>query len=315
MKALIIGHSGQDGKLLVEQLLARRYGLAGFSGRTFYSNCGFQPNSAPNVLNYNQMAWLVSSLKPDEIYYLAAYNFSSEDNLDEQSDARFTKNRQTHVDGLLNVLEAVRQHSPRSRLFYAGSSLVFGDWAGTKQDEDTRFDPEGFYGITKAIGTVLCREYRLKYDLFCVAGILYNHESIYRSKNYLSSKLIRQAIQIKQGAISHITVGNPEASVDWGYAPDYVDAFTRTLKLDEPENFVIATGQLHTVQDFIDAVFDCLGIDPQDKINVDEQIMARKHKTRVGDASKLRRLTGWSPSLDFRGMIARLVEQRLQNPG
>lgn len=315
MKALIIGHSGQDGELLYGQLLERGYDLVGFDGMTFQSNCPPAPGENPDVLDHGHMARLFASFAPDEVYYLAAYNFSSEDNPDGSSDALFDNNRRIHLDGLLNVLEAMRQHSPHSRLFYAGSSLMFGDSGGVPQNEDTPLEPEGFYGVTKAAGAMLCREYRRHYGLYATVGILYNHESVLRTPNYLSARLIRQAIQIKRGELDKMTVGNPSAAVDWGYAPDYVDAFQRILGLEQPEDFVVATGRLHTVQEFIDTVFACLDLDPAGKVVVDGGILSREHKTRVGDASKLRRLTGWEPSLDFEGMIARLVEQRLSGQG
>ena len=214
-----------------------------------------------------------------------------------------------HVSGLRNVLEAMKCYRPRARLFYAASSHVFGTSGGEWQDERTPFAPKSAYGISKVAGIECCQTYRQRDGLFAATGILFNHESALRKPSFLSQKIVRGALRARRDPAYRITLGDLDAATDWGYAPDYVEAMWRILQLPEASDFVVASGEVHTVREFARAAFGTLGLDWQQHVQTDASLLNRTSVALRGNSTKLRAATGWSPSVSFAELVARLVHE------
>ena len=250
---------------------------------------------------------MLREFHPDEVYYFAAFHHSSEDKASEDVLHLFTESYRINVQALLHFLEGIRKYSPKTRLFYSGSSLLFGDADTEIQSESTPFKPETVYGITKLDGVLSCRYYSKQYGIFASTGIFYNHESSYRTDNFISKKIIKGALEISRGKKEKLVVGNLHAEVDWGYAPDYVDAACRILHIDFPGEFIIATGKRHSVLDFVKITFDYLGLNWKEHVTENKTLLTRNRKPMIGDPSKLMRTTGWRPTVDFKEMIRLLL--------
>jgi GDPmannose 4,6-dehydratase len=251
-------------------------------------------------------------LQPAEIYYLAAYHHSSQEKTTAYPPAIFAHSFEVHVTGLIHYLDAIRLHSPSTRLFYAASSLVFGEPPSPVQTEETPFNPRCAYGISKAAGVHCCRHYRHNYGTFAAAGILYNHESPLRHEKFVSQKIIQAALRIRSGTQDRLILGDLSAEIDWGYAPDFVDAMTRILALDAPEDFIIATGETHSVHEFVEIAFGLLGLDWRKYVVEDPTVLSRRKARMAGDPTRLRRATGWNPSITFPKMIEALLSSELR---
>lgn len=311
--ALIIGHSGQDGSYLSEALASREYSVLGLS-RTGIEAVNCDPHPLVDVGDKVGIDRLLAQLRPREVYYLAAYHHSAETETPDDHEV-FERSLATHAHGLLNVLEGLRRHAPDARLFYAASSHLFGDPVEVPQSEETPFRPTSPYGISKLLGVQLAGFYRRQHGLHCACGILFNHESPRRPPQFLSRKIAAAAAAIHAGHKQELRLGNLDAQLDMGYAPDYVDAMWRILQLPEPGDFVISTGKLITVRDLLEAVFSCLGLDWHDHVVEDPSILIRQTNRRpyVGDNTKLRQLTGWAPSTDLAHLARHLVESEIGN--
>lgn len=306
--ALLVGAGGQDGTLLIELLRRRGYRVVGIDSR--------QPSALEGVfweqtdiLNKDQVVSLVGRVRPAECYYLAAFHHSAEDaELQSGAAALFHKSYAIHVQGLIHFLDAIAQNSPHTRLFYAASSHVFGSPAVQPQSEATPMYPDNIYGITKAAGIHCCRFFRNDHRVFASAGILYNHESHLRPPTFLSQKIVRGVLAFKADNSQRLVLGDLSATVDWGYAPDYVEAMTRILGHTAPDDFIVATGVPHTVGDFLKTACEIAGVDWQQCASTKASLLQKKSALLIGDSSKLRRITGWQPSVSFREMIQRLLE-------
>jgi GDPmannose 4,6-dehydratase len=306
--AIIVGHKGQDGRLLNSLLQGRGYSVIGI-GRSRVETFGPIDSVPPCSLSEPEtLATLVRRTQPNEIYYLAAHHGSSESQ--HRNPLREWQSlHAVNVDGLLSFLESIRLYAQSCRLFYASSSLIYGSHpAASPQTEDTPCNPDEPYGASKAYAADICRDYRRHLGVFASVGILYNHESHLRRGDFLSMKLARGAIAASRGDNAHVAVGSLDATVDWGYAPDFVDAFTRILQVDYPTDFVVATGVMHSVRDFADAAYRRVGLDWSRYVREVPSILARRRTGRVGNPAKLRRLTGWLPSLSFEGMVHAIVD-------
>jgi GDPmannose 4,6-dehydratase len=294
-RALIIGSRGQDGTLLTSFLAASGWEVDGV-GKEDLDVC--RPDAVKTVLARGYQ----------HIYYLAAYHHSSQDSAVPGDRELYKKSSEVHVIGLINFLEGIRYVSPASRIFYAASSMVFGSPVQEPQNEDTPFAPLCIYGISKTSGIYLCRLYREKHGVFASSGILFNHESPLRQRKFVIPKIIHSAIAISRGSHEKLHLGDLSARVDWGYAPDYVDAMHRILCLDQPEDFVIATGENHFVQEVVEIVFTALGLDWRDHVLESPSILTRQRTALRGDSSKLHKATGWKPTVGFKQMILDLLE-------
>ena len=224
-RVIIVGSSGQDGRILCDQLLALGAEVIGISRRTQPARERFT-HAAIDLMNAAQVADLVAKSQPEEIYYLAACHHSSQETIGASPLPLFQESFAVHVTGLLHFLEAVRQFSPATRLFYAASALVFGEPPNEEQDEQTPMNPRCAYGITKTAGIHCCRFFRNTHGVFAAAGILYKHESPQREEKFVSQKIVRTALRISRGEKGPLLLGDLSARVDWGYAPDYVAAMS-----------------------------------------------------------------------------------------
>jgi GDPmannose 4,6-dehydratase len=303
--AIIVGSEGQDGRIAFDLLLQKQYRVLGL-GRGKVRSVGINWDGIIDITNAADVLRLTKEVAADEIYYLAACHQSSQDRL--RDEAQLLKESQAvHVEGLLYFCEGIRMNSPKTRLFYAASSLIFEGTSTAMQDEETPFCPQSIYGMTKLNGLLLCRYYRAKYGLFTCSGILYNHESAYRGDNFISGKIIKAALNIKAGRQKDLVLGDLNAEVDWGYAPDYVQAMQCILNSIKADDFIIASGKKHSVREFVQTAFDLLGLDYKQYVREDPRLMTRKRRTLVGNSRKLSQLTGWRPTVDLRGMIKLLL--------
>jgi len=296
VNALVIGGLGQDGRLLQQHLTAGGMNVIPL-GRG-----DLDPG------DFSRIRDLLRAGLYNEIYYLAAHHHSSQDAAALDELALYRHSASVHIEGLMHFLEAIRIDSPATRLFYAGSALVFGSPPGDLQNEGTPFDPRCIYGITKAAGLRLCRLYRDMHGIFASGGILFNHESPLRQPKFVIPKIVNAAIAIARGSQEKLRLGDLSARVDWGYAPDYVDAMARILRLPEPGDYVIATGETHSVQEAVEIVFGHLNLDWREHVEESHGILTRKRAVLCGDSSKLRAATGWQPTVSFHDMLEILLE-------
>jgi GDPmannose 4,6-dehydratase len=312
-RALIIGSAGQDGRLLSERLDREGGAVVGVERGRVTCSGGVGPfASSVDILDPRAVDGLIASFSPDAIYYLAAYHHSAEDKSLPDDLELYTRSHDVHVRGLIHVLEAMRKHVPKSRLFYAASSHCFGEPAGGVQDESTPLRPRCVYGITKTAGVGLCRMYRANHRVRASAGFFYNHESALRARKFLSTKIVRAAVEIAGGKRDKLVLGDLSSRVDWGFAPDYVDAMIRILRLETADDFIIATGEAHSVEEFVAIAFARAGVDRRQHVEVEPSIIGKPHTALVGDSTKLRTVTGWLPSVTFRQMVELLVDAEIE---
>lgn len=302
-RTVIVGAAGQDGRLLSRRLEERGDTLLRIGRRAA------DGVETLDLLDATAVQKAVEVFGPNEIYYLPAFHQSSEDRERLTPTDLWQKSFDTHVAGAIHFLEAIRSSMPAARLFYAGSCLVFGPFAPSPQDEQTPFSPATIYGITKAAGVECCRFYRREHGLFAATGLLYNHESQFRPSSFLSQKVATAAREIKAGRRSELVLGDLSAETDWGYAPDYADAMTRILQAGQADDWIVATGKPHTVQDFVEAAFAAVGLDWRPYVREEKAILRSRRGRLVGNPTKLMRETGWAPSVSFKEMVGLMVTQ------
>ena len=311
-KALIVGSNGQDGTLLTQLLEEKGYHVVGIDTvRSDSPDRGCVLTS--DIRSAPAVSGVLAEFRPDEIYYLAAFHHSAEDPLIDDQEL-IPRSFEINTLALHNFLYGVVRKSPEARLFYAASSRVFGEPGSTPQDETTPMNPTCPYGISKAAGVHLCRYYRLERGAYCSTGFLYNHESSLRPMQFLSRKIVRAAVNVKRGLQDRVAVGSLSSLVDWGYAPDYVAAMWGILQLQQPDDFVIASGELHSVQEFAAAAFEEIGLSWEKHV-IEDPSLLRKARTGCplqGNTAKLRTRTGWSPQVPFPEMVRRLVTEEIQ---
>ncbi|HEY1958812.1 MAG TPA: GDP-mannose 4,6-dehydratase [Polyangiaceae bacterium] len=290
-RAAVIGCAGQDGRLLVERL-SRDADVVGV-------DAGDVDLADPDAAR----AW-VERVEPSELYFLAAHHHSSEAAPDEAAELRACT--EVHVTSWVNVLDALRRHAPACRAFYAGSSHMFGRPTETPQSEKTPFAPRSPYAITKVAGAHVAALFRER-GMHVSVGILYNHESPLRGPQFVSQRIVRGARSAARDRSFKLVLADLSAVVDWGWAPDYVDAMIRMVRESVPDDYVVATGKAHTVRDFVANAFAAVGLDWRDHVVEDPSLPKSKTSALVGDATKLRTRTGWSPTSTFEEMIKALL--------
>lgn len=306
-RAVIIGTTGQDGTLLFQLLDRKGYQILGIGRTKILTNCAdWNDHPAVDINDFQQVSALIQKIQPDEIYHLAAVHQSSEDPVPDPV-SLFKQSYQVNVISLVHVLESIRQCSPRSRLFYAASSHIFGRPATEPQDESTPLNPLNSYAISKVSGLYLCRLYRSIHQVFAAVGILYNHESPLRGEQFVSSKIAQGVIRCRNDPVFRLELGDLSAEVDWGYAPDYVEAMHRIVNLPDPDDFVIATGEKHRVEDFVRIAFESQGMNWRDHVIERKDIITRPPVARVGNSAKLVKAAGWKRSVTFPEMVRLLV--------
>jgi GDPmannose 4,6-dehydratase len=312
-RALVTGITGQDGSYLAEFLLAKGYEVHGLVRRVALEDPAHRLSRldtvrdrlrlhAASLESFASLFQVVAEVQPDECYHLAAQSFVSYSFDDEFS----TLN--TNINGTHYLLAALRQLSPKCRFYFAGSSEMFGNAEEVPQNEKTRFHPRSAYGISKVCGYDLTRNYREAYGAFAVNGILFNHESPRRGFEFVTRKITSGVARIAAGQAVELRLGNLEAKRDWGHAREYVEAMWRMLQQPEPDDFVVATGETHSVREFAELAFATLGMDYRDYVKVDEFFYRPAEvDLLVGDAAKSRRVLGWEPRTTFRELVREMV--------
>lgn len=309
--AVIVGSQGQDGRFLFELLIEKGYGVIGLDRGTVKAE-GVKWDKPVDIFDSQAVIGFLEVVQPDEVYYLAAFHHSSQDQEIREVEL-FQKSYAVHVFAYLNFLEGVRLVSLKTKIFYAASSLIFGNPKDEIQDETTPFSPNSAYGVTKLDGLLMSRYYCEKYGIFAAVGIFYNHESEYREGKFISMKVVEAAVNIKKGTQSDLIVGDLSAEVDWGYAPEYVDAAHRILQLEKADEYIIATGQKHSIEDLVAIAFGHLDLDWKKYMHENAALLTRKRLPMVGNAEKLKRATGWQPTVSFEVMVRKMVDFKMQS--
>ena len=311
-KAIIVGHTGQDGTYLYNLLKEKKYSLIGISSSSV-SSVDFVPYNKIDILNYKQVPAIIKNFQPDEIYYLAAVHQSSADESIEEGEL-FQKSIDINVKAFINFLDAVRLCSSHTKIFYAASSHIFGNPLTSPQDEHTPVYPNCIYGITKAAGMHACHFYRENHNIFASVGIFYNHESPLRKSKYVSKKIVESAVSIKKKNGGELVLGNIDAKIDWGYAPDYMEAAFRALQQKNADDFIISSGSLHSIKDFVSGVFNYLKLDWTKYVKINPALITKKQKQNLfGNNQKIKQRTGWIPNVNFESLIKILVDEELKN--
>lgn len=308
--AVIVGSHGQDGRLVFDSLSEKGYSVIGLDKGVVKTTVS-EWDTSVDITDKDAVFEFLKKTQPDEVYYLAAFHHSSEDQEIDETEL-FERSYAVHVFSYLNFLQGIRLYSTKTRIFYAASSLIFGEADTEVQDETTPFQPNSAYGITKLDGLMLSRYYREKYGVFAAVGIFYNHESEYRSGKFISMKIVEAAVNIKKGVQSELVIGDLAAEVDWGYAPDYIDASYRILQLESADEYIIATGQKHSVQELAAVVFGYLGLDWKQYVRENKSVLTRRRKPMVGNPEKLKQATGWQPKIGFDEMIRKMTDFKMQ---
>jgi len=317
-RALITGITGQDGSYLAELLLEKDYEVHGIVRRVAMEapeqrlcRIGHLLSDlklhAASLESYPSIFNVVRAVQPHECYHLAAQSFVGYSFEDEFSTLNI------NINGTHYVLSALKEGCPQCRVYFAGSSEMFGKVRAVPQDEDTPFHPRSAYGISKVAGFELTRNYREAYGLHATSGILYNHESPRRGYEFVTRKVTHHVARIVEGLDTEVRLGNLDASRDWGHAADYVRAMWLMLQQDEPEDYVIATGRTHTVRDLCKLAFNVAGLDYQRYVKQDE-LFFRPADVHVllGNASKARAKLDWAPRCSFEQLITDMVEWDLR---
>ena len=313
-RALITGITGQDGSYLAEFLLEKGYEVHGMVRRS--STETFQRLESirdeitlhtGDLLDQRSLVDVLREAEPAEIYNLAAMSFVAASWSQPVLTAEFT------ATGVTRILEAMREVAPDARFYQASSSEMFGQVLEVPQKETTPFYPRSPYGVAKCYGHFITVNYRESYGLYACSGILFNHESERRGLEFVTRKVTHGAAAIKLGLQQELGLGNLDAERDWGYAKDYVEAMWLMLQQDEPDDFVIATGEIHSVRRLVQVAFEHVGLDPSEHVRIDERYLRPAEVEHlVGDASKAREKLGWTPRTSFEEMIHRMVDSDLE---
>jgi len=316
-RALITGLTGQDGSYLAELLLDLDYEVHGLVRRVALEDPQRRFNRIQHLLDritlhpaslesYPSIFRVISQHQFDECYHLAAQSFVAESFADGFS----TMN--TNINGTHYMLAALRELQPNVRFYFAGSSEMFGKVREVPQKETTPFHPRSPYGISKVAGFDLARNYREAYGMFCLSGILFNHESPRRGFEFVTRKITAGVARIKNGTQKELRLGNLEARRDWGHAKDYVRAMYLMLQQDQPDDFVVATGESHTVREFCEMAFAEAGLDYKDYVIQDKQFYRPAEiESLIGDPTRARTELGWQPEFDFRSLVKDMVRNDL----
>lgn len=313
-KAFITGVTGQDGSYLVDLLIDKGYevhGLIRQSTQFTPDRWGHLKNAMlsnnlivhhGDLMDASGMRGLLEDIGPDEVYNLAAQS-----HVGLSFDQPVNTSEVTAL-GALNLLDAIRRSKINCKFYQASSSEMFGKVKETPQNESTPFHPRSPYGCAKVYAHYITQNYRESYGIFACSGILFNHESERRGENFVTRKITRAVGRIKEGLQGELRLGNTSAMRDWGYAPEYVEAMWLMLQHESPEDFVIGTGMQHSVHDFVNAAFEAAELDSKKYLKIDEKFMRPSEvDTLTGDYNKAKTLLGWSPKVDFKSLVTKMV--------
>jgi GDPmannose 4,6-dehydratase len=317
-RALITGITGQDGSYLAELLLEKGYEVHGIVRRVAIEDPSHRLWRIRHLLgklilhpasmeSYASIFKVVENVKPDECYHLSAQSFVSYSFEDEFSTIN------TNINGTHYMLAAIKERAPSCRFYFAASSEMFGNAKESPQNENTSFNPRSPYGISKLAGYHLTKNYREAYDLFALSGILFNHESPRRGLEFVTRKITSTVARIKNGMEKELKLGNIEAKRDWGYAGDYVRAMWLMLQQDNPEDYVIATGETHSIIEFLEIAFGYVGLDWKKHVVVDRDLYRPAEIFELrGDSSRAKEKLGWKWSVSFEELVRMMVESDLK---
>jgi len=320
-KALITGITGQDGSYLAESLLAKGYEVHGLVRRVALEDPGHRLSRIAHVRDrlvlhagslesFPSLYQIVRRIQPDECYHLAAQSFVSYSFDDEFS----TLN--TNINGTHYLLAAVKEAAPGCRFYFAGSSEMFGKVEEIPQTEQTRFHPRSAYGISKVAGFDLTRNYREAYGLFACSGILFNHESARRGFEFVTRKITSGVAAIAAGKADELPLGNLDARRDWGHAPDYVEAMWLMLQQEDPDDYVVATGETHSVREFAEMAFGYVGLDYRTYVRTDKLLhRPAEVDLLIGNPAKAKKVLGWETHTSFESLVRIMVESDCQALG
>lgn len=313
-RALITGITGQDGSYLAELLLAKGYKVYGLTRRSstnvtsriehLLSQVELLPG---DLLDGTSLLAAVEESKPDEVYNLAAQSFVQTSWSQPTLTADFT------AVGVTRMLEAVKRAAPNARFYQASSSEMFGKVQAVPQIENTPFYPRSPYGVAKLYGHWITVNYRESFNMHASSGILFNHESPRRGIEFVTRKITYHVAMIKQGMANELRLGNLDAKRDWGFAGDYVEAMWLMLQQETPDDYVIATNETHTVQEFVELAFARADLDWKKYVKIDERFMRPAEvDLLIGDASKSKKVLGWEPKTSFKGLVNMMVDSDLE---
>ena len=316
--ALITGVTGQDGSYLAEYLIKKKYKVHGIVRRVALEDRSHRLWRIKHILkkihihaasleSYASIVKIIQKIKPTEIYHLAAQSYVDYSFKDEFS----TLN--TNINGTHYILSALKDFSPKSKFYFAGSSEMFGKVRSKPQNEKTPFYPRSAYGISKVTGYDLTRNYREAYRLHCSTGILFNHESPRRGFEFVTRKISHGVARIKCGLQRELTLGNLDAQRDWGHAKDYIEAMWLMLQKRKPDDFVISTNKQHSVREFANLAFSIVGLDYRKFIKIDKNLYRPAEvQTLLGDYSKAKRILKWKPKVSFNNLVKDMVLSDLE---
>jgi len=313
-KALITGITGQDGSYLAEFLLEKGYQVFGMIRRSSYEKLDRIAHIEKDIeliqgdlLDQNSLHNAIALVQPDEVYNLAAMSFVPTSWNQPVLTGEFT------ALGVTRLLEAIRQLKPDIKFYQASSSEMFGKTRESPQNENTPFYPRSPYGVAKVYAHFITVNYRESYNLFACSGILFNHESPRRGLEFVSRKITYGAVCIKLGLANELRLGNLKARRDWGYAGDYVKAMWLMLQQEKPDDYVVATGESHSVEEFVELAFSYLDLDWRKYVKIDPKLFRPAEVDHlVGDASKARRILGWQPTVSFPELVKMMVDSDLE---
>ena len=318
-RALITGISGQDGSYLSEFLLEKNYEVHGIIRRVALEDETHRLWRIRNIrdkLNlhsgslesFPSLAKIIDKVQPDEIYHLAAQSYVANSFEDEFSTIN------TNVNGTHYMLASMKEFSPKSKFYFAGSSEMFGKTVETPQNEKTRFYPRSAYGISKVTGFEFTRNYREAYNLFTSTGILFNHESPRRGFEFVTRKISLAVAKIKNNLQKELRLGNLEAKRDWGHARDYIEAMWLMLQQNDPKDYVIGTGEQHSVKEFLEIAFNHVDLNYQDYVKIDKAFFRPAEvETLLADPSNAIKKLKWRPKINFENLVKEMVESDLKN--
>ena len=313
-RALITGITGQDGSYLAELLLEKGYEVFGMTRRASTENVERIGHLTDRIsliqgdlLDPHSLVSALRTAEPTEVYNLAAQSFVPTSWNQPVLTAEFT------AVGVTRMLEAIRTVDPNIRFYQASSSEMYGKVREVPQTEQTPFHPRSPYGVAKAYGHYITVNYRESYGLFAVSGILFNHESPRRGLEFVTRKISDGVARIKLGLADELVLGNLDAERDWGFAGDYVEAMWRMLQQDEPDDYVVATGETHSVREFAEIAFGHVGLDWEQYVKTDPEFLRPAEVDQlVGDPSKAKRDLGWEPRHSFRELVEMMVDADLE---
>lgn len=315
--AVITGITGQDGSYLAELLLSKGYKVVGVARRASTVNYERIEHLLDNITvvqgdlsDQGSLIALLEEHKPSEVYNLAAQSFVP------TSWNQPALTGDVTAIGVTRILEAIRYVDPKIRFYQASSSEMFGKVVEVPQRETTPFYPRSPYGVAKVYGHYITINYRESFNIFATSGILFNHESPRRGLEFVTRKITDSVARIKLGMAKEVRLGNLESQRDWGFAGDYVDAMWRMLQQDKPDNFVIGTGETHSVQEFCEIAFGRVGLDYKDHVIVDERYYRPAEvDLLISDASKAGKILGWEPQVEFKQLVEMMVDSDMKRLG